>query len=427
MSQDRFAPLVRRSQDGDQDALEALLLLAHSQVSYLCRILLLEDAAADRLTREILTCIHTRLDSLPSPARFEAWMNRQIAQQCMEILVKPHGTLPPPPTKPPLGVPLSDAETALVFQDIVAALADEPRVCMVLYCFGIDIPTIARIAALSETAVEIHLTQAQDAIRRKFIAMAHQGVEFPVLPPLPQLFRLAMEQSQDAPAAQAMVDSILGKQAPAPAVPRRSPLVPILITAAAFILLIAAFLLLRPRVSPPAETQMPTEVSAPEVSTSETEAPAPAEASHLPAKADMASAGPDGHTHNFRIAGNEAFSCESGGTAILECTVCGVQCTDTLAPGGEHQLELIGGVYDREPSCTESGQITVFCTKCFHFYPQEDPSRPALGHDMEETVNPPTDTEQGYTLHYCNRCGYSYSDDFVAPLPPETEATEANG
>ena len=41
----------------------------------------------------------------------------------------------------------------------------------------------------------------------------------------------------------------------------------------------------------------------------------------------------------------------------------------------------------------------------------------ASGHDYEETVIAPTETEQGYTLHTCKRCGDSYKDNYTDPVP----------
>ena len=38
-------------------------------------------------------------------------------------------------------------------------------------------------------------------------------------------------------------------------------------------------------------------------------------------------------------------------------------------------------------------------------------------------MTPPTDTEQGYTVHICSVCDYSYADDYVDPI--EGEATDA--
>ena len=47
-------------------------------------------------------------------------------------------------------------------------------------------------------------------------------------------------------------------------------------------------------------------------------------------------------------------------------------------------------------------------------------------HIYEETVVPPTQTEQGYTLHLCSRCGYSYRDQYV-PASGTEDSTEAAG
>ena len=42
---------------------------------------------------------------------------------------------------------------------------------------------------------------------------------------------------------------------------------------------------------------------------------------------------------------------------------------------------------------------------------------PALGHDYQDTVTEPTYKTQGYTTHTCSRCGDSYVDSYVDPIP----------
>ena len=53
-----------------------------------------------------------------------------------------------------------------------------------------------------------------------------------------------------------------------------------------------------------------------------------------------------------------------------------------------------------EATCTEDQTCTV-CGAVL---------TPALGHNYEATVTPPTCTEDGYTTHTCNRCGDTYTD-----------------
>ncbi|MBO5042512.1 MAG: hypothetical protein J6D87_06055, partial [Clostridia bacterium] len=67
-----------------------------------------------------------------------------------------------------------------------------------------------------------------------------------------------------------------------------------------------------------------------------------------------------------------------------------------------------------EATCTEDQTCTV-CGAVL---------TPALGHNYEATVTPPTCTEDGYTTHTCNRCGDTYTDTPTEKLG-HTEGNEA--
>ncbi len=78
------------------------------------------------------------------------------------------------------------------------------------------------------------------------------------------------------------------------------------------------------------------------------------------------------------------------------------------------------------PTCLAVGNIEYYvcreCGKCFSDadYKNEisvfSAMIPALGHNYESVVTPPTQTEQGYTTYTCTRCGDNYVDDFVDPV-----------
>ncbi len=52
---------------------------------------------------------------------------------------------------------------------------------------------------------------------------------------------------------------------------------------------------------------------------------------------------------------------------------------------------------------------------------------PALGHQYEAVVTPPTQQAQGYTTHTCANCGDSYQDSFVDALPAVSGWQLTNG
>ena len=83
-------------------------------------------------------------------------------------------------------------------------------------------------------------------------------------------------------------------------------------------------------------------------------------------------------------------------------------------------------ITDEEATCTTDGSKHKECSSCGKTLDTESISK---GHDYYELVVPPTEEQQGYTLHYCSRCNDSYKDNFVDPSvgenPPVGEYTEA--
>ena len=67
-------------------------------------------------------------------------------------------------------------------------------------------------------------------------------------------------------------------------------------------------------------------------------------------------------------------------------------------------------------TCTTSGFTAgVQCVDCDVFISGHDVI-PALGHDYNGVVTPPTATQQGYTTYTCSNCGHSYVGDYVDAL-----------
>ena len=73
---------------------------------------------------------------------------------------------------------------------------------------------------------------------------------------------------------------------------------------------------------------------------------------------------------------------------------------------------------DKEATCTTTGSKHEECSTCGETLATEPIS--SLGHDYSATIIPPTEEQQGYTLHQCSRCADNYKDNFV-----EYQYTEA--
>ena len=73
---------------------------------------------------------------------------------------------------------------------------------------------------------------------------------------------------------------------------------------------------------------------------------------------------------------------------------------------------------DKEATCTTAGSKHKECASCGETLSTE--SIPQKGHDYSATIIPPTEEQQGYTLHQCSRCNDNYKDNYV-----DYEYTEA--
>ena len=67
----------------------------------------------------------------------------------------------------------------------------------------------------------------------------------------------------------------------------------------------------------------------------------------------------------------------------------------------------------KEPTCLATGTTTYTCSLCGNVYTEEIA---ATGHDYEITVVAPTCENNGYTIHACKNCTYSYNDTAVNPI-----------
>ena len=119
-----------------------------------------------------------------------------------------------------------------------------------------------------------------------------------------------------------------------------------------------------------------------------------------------------------------AATCRKAGYTPVTCSVCDY---------AEHKeiVEALGHVYyfeedakvgvhykvDYEPTCDTDGQRSYRCTRC-NEYPIDDIGNkkpiPALGHQEEYEVVPPTCTLKGYTIVTCKVCDYEETRDKVS-------------
>lgn len=105
-------------------------------------------------------------------------------------------------------------------------------------------------------------------------------------------------------------------------------------------------------------------------------------------------------------------TCTENGMKRRACLGCGE--TETwiiVALGHNYSLWEV----TKSATCIEDGIQTRNCLDCGE---TETKSITAAGHQYREEVIEPTTTTQGYTLHTCTTCGYSYEDNYKEAIEP---------
>ncbi len=107
------------------------------------------------------------------------------------------------------------------------------------------------------------------------------------------------------------------------------------------------------------------------------------------------------HTHSLGYKATViAPECEKDGMGGVFCASCGVQ-YDTYV------IEALGHNYS-DWHVNNDGTHAKSCSRCHDVQ--------ILNCDYDVTTTAPTCTEGGYTTHVCKDCGYTYVDEYVAPL-----------
>lgn len=105
---------------------------------------------------------------------------------------------------------------------------------------------------------------------------------------------------------------------------------------------------------------------------------------------------------------SEPATCVDSGKEIIECEVC-----HTIIK--EREIEALGHDIIKhealEATCENIGHYAYqTCSRCDYTTYEEIP---ALGHDYHIIIINPTKQQDGYTIHRCNRCSESYTDNYT--------------
>lgn len=246
MIQETFAELVSQCQSGDKNAMEQLLLQAHTPVACLTRKILLNPKVAEQITRDVLATVAANLASLQEADQFEQWLCRMSAARCIQSSPLLHRNFAesdkPASWEDDLedGAVLDTEGSAKVIQSMVDCLPETQRLCILLLgCGELKVPAIAQLTGFSEAIIKQNIMLGQNTIQQHLWELEARGIQFSGISSLTGILHEALYHDPDEEAAMVMVYGILGKKLP---VPLSQRIIPVL-AAAVVILLLAALAL----------------------------------------------------------------------------------------------------------------------------------------------------------------------------------------
>lgn len=229
MEQEKVTALVRKARAGNSDAMEQLLKMAYTTVSYQCRKFMNSPEDAEDMTQEVLTVIYQKLDTLADPAAFNGWVKRIAATRCMNAISRTHvelqfaedeegnsvlDTIEETDIQKVPEAALDNAETSRMVVELIDALPEAQRICTYLYYFDeLSIKEIAQLTATTENTVKSRLNYARKAIKEGVLEHEKKGVKLYGLSPLPFLVYFLRKAAQAEASSAAAASCVTGVMA----------------------------------------------------------------------------------------------------------------------------------------------------------------------------------------------------------------------
>ena len=224
MIREDFSELVSKSQAGDEKAMIQLLLQAYSPVSYLARKILQNERTASQVIQEVLEILSHKLHSLDDTTQFESWICRITAARCVHAMPLLHrataksvaasrwdNTLDD-------GQILTEAQSVEIIQEMVAALPEDQRLCILLIsCCGLGLSAISQLTGFPVSTVADCIEKGQATIQSYLWEAENRGIQFVGISSLTEILHTAMFQTEaDDDEAIPVVYHLLGKEIPVP-------------------------------------------------------------------------------------------------------------------------------------------------------------------------------------------------------------------
>lgn len=229
MDKEKLIELVQKSQAGDRKAQESLIMEVQDSVFYQCRKMLGNQQDAEDAAQDILIQMLGSLPSLKEPAAFWGWLNRSVANRCKNKLSREKKDRQIPEDEEGNSlldtyenlddqlVPdkaLDNEETQRMMMELVDALPDAQRMCVMLYYYDeMPVKEIAAALEVSENTVKSRLNYARRSIKEGVEKYEKQGIKLYGVSPLPFLLYFLQREAQTgglgAPAKAAMAEKVL--------------------------------------------------------------------------------------------------------------------------------------------------------------------------------------------------------------------------
>lgn len=222
--------LVTRARDNDQDAWNEL----HNQTckgAYFVALKVCgkEQDALDLVQDAYLTA-YTQLEQLQDPAKFQPWLNMIVANKCRDYLKKKRPTLFSEMGNedgPQLdweddreyNLPeqhLDREETSRIVAELINALPEEQRLCVLLYYQEeMSVSEIAQALQVSDGTVKSRLNYARKKVADKVRELEKKGTKLYGLSPIPFFIWLLRGEAEvtSAPATIAATTSAISSSA----------------------------------------------------------------------------------------------------------------------------------------------------------------------------------------------------------------------
>ena len=439
MDKDRPSVVGKRN----KKMLEVLLASVYSPVLFRCRKLLGDEQEAKQAAEAILTTLAAKRELLDDPDRLPQLLGQITAVCCMRArremarrgvsggadAQKQTNSFFPSKS-------LNSVQTAGVVLLLADALPDEERLCFYLHDLcGLSDKAISRLNGSSQERVQSCLHTAQRAISHQMKRYQEQGVAFAPFDSTQKLLNRFLS-SQRSPEAAMVAARVLAEESPAKSksrLPSRGRSLPVVVLSVGvgIAVLVLLVLLLWGMLGKTGETvpeqttglTLPTTAVTEETTVPTTQEPEQTTAATTEQTQTTAAAEETTPPETKAVA---AAANTGGGTVSNGSSSGGWQ---PVTGPHEHEYVFVNASYDRRAGCENAGFSNQICILCRDVGTFQDPvNLPALGHNYQSVVYDPTTTSQGYTEYTCSRCGRSYRDNFVDPLPtqapPETEAPE---